>query len=155
MSEQKDEDLVHVVNRTALIENLLNQVIELHCEPASNRAEFFWSVILDSSVMPLGSKVKVVAAIASELDVKFDREPLHDILSLRNAFAHHQTDSHPMLKVGKDGAEDEFFFQLKILKNNGKLESKSRQVGRQKFDTAFTQAKASLVTLKEEILSKW
>lgn len=51
-----DRDLVDVINRTALIENILNQVIEAFCEPRQEPFMFFWNVILDSSIMPMGSK---------------------------------------------------------------------------------------------------
>jgi hypothetical protein len=44
MSEQSD--LVHVVDRAALIENILNQVIEDFCEPRKEPFMFFWNVIL-------------------------------------------------------------------------------------------------------------
>jgi hypothetical protein len=96
-----DKDLVDVIDRTALIENILNQVIEAFCEPRQEPFMFFWNVILDSSIMPMGSKVKVVMAIAQEMNVKLDQKSVHSVMSLRNAFAHHPSDSHPVLVVGK------------------------------------------------------
>lgn len=64
--EIPDTDLVSVVNRTATIENILNQVIENYFSPRKELKIFFWDVLLDSSVMALGSKVKVAMAIAQK-----------------------------------------------------------------------------------------
>src|SRR6266446_1742005 len=72
-----DKDLVDVINRTALIENILNQVIEAFCEPRQEPFMFFWNVILDSSIMPMGSKVKVVMAVAQEMNIKLDQKSIH------------------------------------------------------------------------------
>ena len=41
-------DLANVINRTALIENIFNQVIEAFCEPRQEPFMFFWNVILES-----------------------------------------------------------------------------------------------------------
>lgn len=104
------EDLVDVVDRTALIENLLNQVIEDYCAPREDRRRFLWDVVLDSSIMPIGSKAKVAMAVAQKLQYKLDQQAIHDVMALRNAFAHHKTGSHPVFRVGKTAAENELHF---------------------------------------------
>ena len=147
-------DLIHVVDRTALIENILNQIIEAFCEPRKDRFMFFWNVILDTSIMPTGSKVKVASAIAQEMDTKIEQNALHTVMSLRNAFAHNQTDSHPVLVVGKTQEEDEMHFQFQILSNSGKLSHKRRKDALEEFNSAYTIAKASLLALLEVIKSK-
>jgi hypothetical protein len=146
-----DEDLLHVVDRTALIENILNQIIEAFCEPRQEPFMFFWNVILDSSIMPMGSKVKVVAAIAQEMNVKLDQKSIHSVMALRNAFAHHPLDSHPVLVVGKTLAEDESHFQLQILSNSGKLSRKRRKDALDEFNSSYNLAKASLVGLLDTV----
>ena len=147
-------DLIHVVDRTALIENILNQIIEAFCEPRKDRFMFFWNVILDTSIMPTGSKVKVASAIAQEMDTKIEQNALHTVMSLRNAFAHNQTDSHPVLVVGKTQEEDEMHFQFQILSNSGKLSHKRRKDALEEFNSAYTIAKASLLDLLEVIKSR-
>jgi hypothetical protein len=96
-----DKDLVDVIDRTALIENVLNQIIEAFCEPRQEPFMFFWNVVLDSSIIPMGSKVKVAMAIAQEINVKVDQKSIHSVMSLRNAFAHHPSNSRHVLVVGK------------------------------------------------------
>jgi hypothetical protein len=145
MSEIKD--LVHVVNRTALIENILNQVIEAFCEPRQEAFRFFWNVVLDSSVMPMGSKLKVAMAISQELNFNLDQNALHSVLSLRNAFAHHKTESHQVLVVGKTPDEDHVYSQLQILSSSGKLTQRYREDALKDFDAAYEIAYTSLVSL--------
>ena len=152
MSEQSD--LVHVVDRAALIENILNQVIEDFCEPRKEPFMFFWNVILDSSIMPMGSKVKVTAAIAQELDFKLEQDALHKVMSLRNAFTHHKTGSHPVISVGKTEEDSKVRYELQVLSNSGKLSRKPREDALSEFNTAFRTAKESLVALKAAIKAK-
>jgi hypothetical protein len=147
-------DLIHVVDRTALIENILNQVIEAFCEPRRDPYLFFWNVVLDSSIMPLGSKVKIASAIAQELDIKIEQDALHKVMSLRNAFAHHKTGSHPIVAVGNSDADSEMHFQLQVLSNSGKLSRKRREDALAEFDEAFRLAKDSLVGVLDIIKAK-
>jgi hypothetical protein len=144
-------DLADVIDRTALIENILNQVIEAFCEPRREPFMFFWNVLLDSSIMPMGSKVKVAMAIAQEMKFKLDQTSIHSVMSLRNAFAHHPMNSHPVLVVGKTRETDEMHLQLQILSNSGKLSKKNRQDALAEFNAAYKVAKASLVGMLKAI----
>ena len=92
--------------RTALIENILNQVLEAYCGPRDEARRLFWDVLLDGSILPLGAKVKVAMAISQELKTALDQQSLHKVVSLRNAFAHHATDAHPVFVVGKTPDRD-------------------------------------------------
>jgi len=149
-----ENDLADVIDRTALIENILSQIIEAFCEPRKDRFIFFWSVLLDSSIMPMGSKVKVAMAIAQEMKFKIDQNALHSVVSLRNAFAHQPTNSHPVLVVGKAPDEDEMHLQLQILSNSGKITMKRRQDALAEFNESYRVAKNSLVALLNTIKQK-
>jgi hypothetical protein len=146
-----ESDLVHVVNRAALIENILNQIIEDFCEPRKDPFMFFWNVILDSSIMPMGSKVKVAAAIAQELKFKLELNALHQVMALRNAFAHHKTGSHPVISAGPNEGGSTVQYELQVLSNSGTLSRKSREHAVSDFNAAFRAAKESLVGLKAAI----
>ena len=146
-----ESDVANVIDRTALIENILSQVIEAYCEPRKDRFMFFWSVLLDSSIMPMGSKTKAAMAIAQEMRFKLDQNSLHNVVSLRNAFAHQPTNAHPVLVVGKTPEEDEFHLQLQILSNSGKISMKRRLDALDEFNAAYSLAKASLVELLSAI----
>lgn len=115
---------------------------------------FFWNVILDSSIMPMGSKVKIAAAIAQELDFKLKQDALHKIMALRNAFAHHKTSSHPAISAGKDEEDSKTHYELQVLSNAGKLSRKRREDALSEFNAAFLAAKESLVALKADIKAK-
>ena len=146
-----DNFAVDVIDRTALIENILNQIIETFCEPREDPFMFFWNVILDSSIMPLGSKVRVVMAIAQEMNIKLDQKSIHSVISLRNAFAHHPSNSHPVLAVGRNPEEDQSHYELQILSNSGKLSRKRRDDALVEFNSSYNSAKASLVGLLDKI----
>jgi hypothetical protein len=148
-----DNFAVDVIDRTALIENIINQIIEAFCEPRQEPFMFFWNVILDSSIMPFGSKVRVVMAIAQEMNVKLDQNSIHTVMSLRNAFAHHPSDSHPVMVVGKTPAEDASHYELQILSSSGKLSRKRRKDAVDEFNSSYNLAKVSLVGLLDKIKS--
>jgi hypothetical protein len=112
---------------------------------------FFWSVLLDSSVVPMGAKAKVAIAIAQVVKFKLDQKSVHTVMSLRNAFAHQATDSHPVLVVGKTPEEDEMHLQLQILSSSGKLSMKKRRDALAEFNEAYGVAKASLVALLDAV----
>lgn len=146
-----DKSLSDVIDRTALIENILNQVIECFCEPRRDPFMFFWNVVLDGSIMPMGSKVKVAMAIAQELKFKLDQNSIHNVMSLRNAFAHHPTDSHPVFVVGKTPAENEVHLELQILSNSGKISRKRRQDAFAEFNSSYKLARESVIGLLKAI----
>lgn len=140
-------DLERIVARTALIENLLNQVVTNYCAPRKDLHNFFWDVLLDSSVMPIGSKVKVAMAISQKLRHKLDRNALHKVMSLRNAFAHHSIDSHPVFKVAREPEKGSVRYELQVLDNEGRLTRTPRTQAVEQFDAAYEQARESLRAL--------
>lgn len=151
MVEAEEQQLIDVVNRTGYIENLLDQIIETYCSPRKDRLAFFWEVVLDSSIMPIGSKAKVAMATAQKLDYKLDQNAIHNVMALRNAFAHHQTTSHPLMVVGKPDAESEVHFQLHIIRNSGQVSRKKRGDAYAEFVESFRAAEASLIELLTRI----
>ncbi len=137
--------LIEVIDRTAHIENLMNQVIERYCGPRQDRFDFFWTVLLDSSIMSLGGKVRAVSAIAQQLNFKLNASQLHNVLSLRNAFAHHGTRAHPLLVVGCKSERNSSYFQLHIVNSFGKVTRKKREEALDEFHAAYKEAKKNLV----------
>jgi hypothetical protein len=147
-----NDDVIHVIDRTALIENLLNQAIEKYCSPRKEAFPLFWSVILDSSIMPMGAKIKVAMAIAQETSIKLKDNSLHDLIMYRNAFAHHAVDAHPTLVVAKNPEQDEVRYMLHIIKYSGRIQQISRDEALNKFDACYDQAKQSLVEFCKAIV---
>ena len=146
-------DLTQVVMRTAYIENLLNQVIEGYCAPRNEAAHFFWSVLLDSSIIQLGAKIKASLSIAHEMKVRLDRNSLYKLVSFRNAFAHHKIDSHPTILVNENREEDELHFFLEVLSSSGKIERIQRENALADFNRYYEKCKVSLGELLDKIKS--
>lgn len=66
-------------------------------------------------------------AISQELGLKSKKDSLHQVMSYRNAFAHHSLDANPTFVVGWTPEEDELHFMLHIIKSSGKTERKRRE----------------------------
>ena len=142
------EDVIHVINRTAVIENVLNQLIAEYCRPRKEAFAFFWTVLLDSSIIPLGAKVKVAAAISQESnDAKLDKDSLHKLISYRNAFAHHAEDAHPTLFVSKNREEDQSHFMLHVITPSGQTREIRRVDALSDFNSCYEKAMKSLVAM--------
>ena len=97
--------------------------------------------------MPMGSKVKVAMAISQRVKRKLDRSALHKVMSLRNAFAHHDLDSHSVIQVDRGSVRNE----LQVLDNEGRRTRTERTVAVEQFDVAYDAARESLRALLEAI----
>lgn len=148
-----NDDIMHVIDRTALIENLLNQAIEKYCSPRKKAFPLFWDVILDSSIMPMASKVKVTMAIAQRIAFGLKQESLHKLISCRNAFAHHAVDAHPTVLVVKDSEQDKMEYMLHVISSSGRIKRRSRDEVLKEFDTCYDQAKRSLIEFRDAIVA--
>ena len=144
-------DLEVIINRTALIESLLNQAIVEFCNPKLVEFDFFWTVLLNSSIMPIGGKVKVANAISQRLNIKVDNVALQNVIKYRNAFAHHRTNSHPVVTVGPTQEETEMHYTLLIISQSGKVTKERREDALATFDASYEAAKKSLTALIDHI----
>jgi hypothetical protein len=148
-------DVVDVIDRAALIENVINQIIVGYCKPRKAAWEFMWSVMLDTSVMALGAKIKVVMAVAHEMDFSLEKNALHRVIALRNAFAHHASNAHPVLAVGKTPEEDTSYLQFWVLESSGKISRVKRHEAFDEFNAAYRKARDSLVQLKTMVNERY
>ena len=148
-----DNDLNKVFERTELIENLLNQIIYNYSSPREEARLFFWYILLDTAVIHLGAKIKVVKTIAKELQHYNSKKysSLNKVIEYRNAFAHHGLQSHPTSAVSKTSDKDEQNFMLHILQGSGNLKKISREEALENFNKHFEIAKNQLVQLNESI----
>ena len=153
--EPHDADLVQVVDRSALIENILNQIIVGYCAPRKEAYMFMWSVVLDTSVMSLGAKIKVAMAAAHEMRFKLDKDALHTVIALRNAFAHHASDAHPVFVVGRKPEDSRGYLQLWVVGSSGKITKMKRDEALAKFNEAYRAAKESVVQLKNAVRTRY
>ena len=148
-----ENDVSQVIDRTDLIENILNQVIHNYSAPRKEVFEFYWNVLLDSSIMPLGSKIKVAMAISQRLNLKIQSDSLHKVVSYRNAFAHHRTTAHPELVFAKHPEKDDVYYaqganyMLQIIRQSGKTDRMSRSDALEDFNKHYTAATKILVNL--------
>jgi hypothetical protein len=142
-----DNDVSQVIDRTDLIENLLNQIIEKFLSPRKEVFPFFWNVFLDGSMISLGTKVRLVILIAKEIEFKINQESIRRVINLRNAFAHHGLQSHPTYIVGKTPDEDKQSYQLQVITSSLKIKKISRVEALDEFNKYYDSAKKTLVEM--------
>lgn len=114
----------------------------------------FWQVVLDSSIMSLGAKVRVAMAVSHRVGVKLESDPLHKLLSYRNAFAHHATDAHPVVCVNRDPEQDEAHYCLHVISGSGQIREIRRDVALADFDKCYALARKALLELLDAIGSE-
>jgi hypothetical protein len=153
-AKSADTDVVDVIDHAALVENILNQIIVDYCAPRQGAFEFMWSVVLDTSVMSFGGKVKVVMAVAHEMHFKLNRDAVHKVMALRNAFAHHASHAHPVLVVGRKPEESTSNRQLWVLEGSGRISRIKRDEAVSEFNVAYRAARDSLVQLRALVREK-
>lgn len=146
-ASQSTQDLVLIINRAGFIENLFNQIITGYCSPREHAWYFMWSVVLDTSVMPLGAKLKVVMAIAQELNFKLPRNALTKVIQLRNSFAHTTTNANPVIVVDRKNEESEQYNEFHTLDSNGVLKITKRHEALAVFNESYSTSKAALIVL--------
>ena len=153
--EPPTPDVVDVIDRAAVIENIINQVIVDYCKPRKEAWEFMWSIVLDTSVMSLGAKVKVVMAVSHEVGFSLEKNALHRVIALRNAFAHHASYAHPVLAIGRTPEEDTSYLQFWVLEGSGKISRVKRHEAFVEFNAAYSKARESLVQLKNMVHERY
>ena len=108
----------YTIERLFEIELRVNQMISEYFD--SKNSEAFNSIILNSSILDFGKKIKVLLALKI-IDHK-TADKLRKISSIRNSFAHAGIETRHELPV--DSIEDNIQSnqKIKILKSNGDLE---------------------------------
>ena len=145
--QQEVQDLTRVINRTSLIESLMGQVISNYLAPREEALFFMSEIMLNTSIMSLGSKAKVVMAVAQSLDFKLDKNSLLRIVSLRNAFAHHATNANPVVVFSDDPKDGHGYLSFWLLNSSGEIEMIKRHEAFEEFNTAYPLARESLKNL--------
>lgn len=82
----ENEQVGDVINKLKWIEYSLDRIIENHVGPKDTC--FFHGIILNSSVISFGVKLKIIKTICEMKNVKYDFNNLHKLSTLRNIFAH-------------------------------------------------------------------
>jgi hypothetical protein len=108
MTTQNAEDLAAVIDGAAIIELLFDQVILLFYQP--QQQEHFSALVLSSSVLPLGTKLKIVSGIAAQKKHTLSNDSIHRVLELRNAFAHHSTGANVEIQMPSIDSEVSIIF---------------------------------------------
>lgn len=86
MINNYSEKIGKVIECTKSIEYLLNCIISNHVTPYNYA--FFHDIILNSNIISMGAKIKILQTICKEKEIKENFNDLHKLINLRNLFAH-------------------------------------------------------------------
>lgn len=142
------DDLGTILNRTALVEAVMDQVIESFCRPRRSAYKFFVQVLLHSSTLSLGAKAKLITAIAQEVGHPVSKDEIHRVIALRNAFAHHPLDSHPTFRFGID---EQIRYELAVINSSGSVKRTDRTDALVEFNKIQPIALRSIYSLRDAV----
>jgi len=134
------------------LEGLMKDVIEAYVRPVETRAIFFRAYLLNNAIVPLAGKIKLIFAINNELSlVSLDRNRLHRLLAIRNAFAHNDVlsgfDVHIPENLESPITEHVY---MESIKGDGSIERLTRDRATGEFFTLHQYVKTAL----EEMVAK-
>ncbi len=134
--EQRTGNVVELMKD---IEMALDNIILDYINP--NEIGFTRDVILNSSILSIGNKIKIIKTIFHELEVKQDFQDLHKLMNIRNVFAH-----------GKPYFEDEgMIFKLSEIKSDGKIQENELDKLYKEFIDLFNEQNQKLCKLQSKI----
>ena len=137
-----------VVTKTKHIEYTTNCIISnfLGCHNLSpDKVAFFTNVVLNSSVINLGAKIKIIKTICNTLDINgqdYDIGDLHALLKYRNLFAHesaYMEDSQQWTSV------------MDLLESSGQYKTKTMETWYKKFLDYYAKVDKNITLLNERI----
>ncbi len=84
-----EQKIGNVVEDMKSIEYFLDCIILNRIMPSSSGSwGFTQNIILNSSIIPIGTKLKIVKTICKEQNNLFNFDKLHRLINIRNLFAH-------------------------------------------------------------------
>ena len=128
-----------VVEMTKDIEGRLDDIILEYITPKN--MGFTRDIVLNSSLISLGNKVKILKNICDQLNEEQDFKDLHKLVNIRNIFAH----GKPFVE-----GEDEIFRLFKI-EGDGKTSTNELDTLHAEFINLFNQQMQMLIKLHSKI----
>jgi len=148
---EEKSNLEVVIDCISTIENNLDQIISSFIAPKESSYHFFWSIMLDSSILPIGSKIKLFVAISQNIDAKTNPTVLHKLIALRNAFAHQGSNENPVFIAQKGTKECKGFNALKVISQSGRVSLMDRGKAFEQFNQHYKASLDMLLEIKEKL----
>ena len=136
---ESEPKIGNVVEKIKSIEYLLDCIIINRIEPKD--LGFVQNIILNSSIITIGAKIKIIKTICKERNRDEDFQDLHKLINIRNLFAHETS------YVEDNG----MIVKMNELKSNGEyIESEFEKV-HQQFLELFNNEYGRLTLLLSEL----
>lgn len=145
-----NEKVGEVIENMKALEYYLNNIIVHYTLSGHNvspeQLGFFENVLLNTSVISVGAKIRAIKTICFAKGENFDFSNLHKSNNLRNLFAHESSYA--------ESTEKGIFFTMAELKSNGKyILNEFKQKYKEFFDLFNSEIK-KIVELNERLLKK-
>ena len=149
------DQIATVIDRTNYLEYLMSGILGKCLSPANPHYEYLLERVLHNSVTSFGAKVTVLMALLEKnrwKDLHKCAGIIHEVLRLRNAFAHTPTNLRRIMSIiYPDGTSKVVSSQMIIeSKSSNTLKSITRAEGVIQFNHAYEKAKMVL----EDIIRK-
>ena len=129
----------NVIESMKGIEYFIDCIIINHINPKNT--DFFRHVILNSSIISIGAKIKLINTICMKKGRNYDSDQLHQLISIRNLFAH----EHSYVEDKDD------LVKMDQLKNDGKYVNHTFEDLYKKYFDLFNEVNRKLITLLNEL----
>ena len=139
-----NEKIGDVVEKTKSVEYYLNCIIGNYISPT--RTGFFDNVILNGSIVDFGKKIKVIKTICEAEGIEFDFKNLHELMNIRNLFAHEST--------YVEFPNGEMLVKMDQLKNDGKYIESTFNDKYNEFVKLYTEEIKNIMKLNQDIIEK-
>lgn len=136
-----EEKIGDVIEKTKHIEYILNCIIGNFVSP--KEVGFFDNIILNSSIIPIGVKVKIIKTICKIHNEDYNLDNLHKLINLRNLFAHESS--------YVDSYDQGMLVKINELKNDGSYNEKEFEETYKRFLKIYLEVKKGIIKLNEKL----
>jgi hypothetical protein len=149
--DDKHKQLSEVVSKTNYLESKINNIILKYLDLKPEREHFADWILFNNSILNLSAKIKLLCYISNAVGYEINAHGFHNLLQIRNAFAHTDFNSDLYLEIGENGEIIGSFSSIKSIKSDGKLDIKNRNEAYQDFSILFDEMLCHLSSIEQNI----
>jgi len=154
---REQKEIAFVIERTNYIEYQIKEIIMSYLQVDKNKGNFVKNILLNSGIISLGAKLKLLIHICDSKKWDVDKNLFHKIIEIRNAFAHNDTvtTNISINMTKKDKVKNvDVYMNLNMVDGSGKLKKVKRQIALQEFTNKYGEAEKFLNIIIKKIHAK-
>ena len=145
-----------VIEKANEVERLLDEIIFAQINPNASGQNFVLGNLLHNSIISFAGKVKLVLYINKKHNLgELNRENLHKLLNLRNAFAHNDMwDKFDVHEPEDENSDKELYIYMESMVGNGSIKRIRRDHAHSEVDVLYKSLKKQLESNLEALNEK-